>query len=196
MTLPLGSVVESVMFAGTVMTGGVESITVTVTLKDAGAEGLPRESLAEQVTGVTPELKRLPEAGEQLAGTDPSTRSFAVGAVQLTATGGESVDAGWSPGTPLRTGPVVSWTVTLNVPWVVRSASNVQVTRVVEIGNSVPGAEQVTPGSGVKDTTAPFGPVASAMMSAGTPSARADASGVPHSTSTAQTAIRPLTLIL
>ncbi|OAI54529.1 hypothetical protein AYO48_04895 [Gaiella sp. SCGC AG-212-M14] len=88
---PLGFVVESTMFAGTVMIGGVLSTTVTVTVNDADEE-LPAASVAEQMTGVAPEPKSEPEEGKQSTETAPSTRSVADGAGQLTATGGEPVE--------------------------------------------------------------------------------------------------------
>jgi len=91
------------------MTGFVVSVTFTVTVKDAVPEGLPRESVAEQLTVVTPPLKLLPELGEQLVGTpSPSTMSLAVGPAQVTVAGGELVVTAWSPGMLLRVGPVVS----------------------------------------------------------------------------------------
>jgi hypothetical protein len=130
------------MFAGTVMTGFVVSVTVTVTVKDADEE-LLCASVAEHVTVVGPGAKLLPEDGEQLVETDPSTRSFADGAGQLTVAGGEPVETGWSPGMPLRTGLVVSWTMTSNDPAETGFPSAsvvVQLTVVVPIGNRSPDA--------------------------------------------------------
>jgi hypothetical protein len=199
MTLPLGSVVESLMFAGTVMTGSVVSVTVTVTVNEAD-DVLLWASVAEQVTVVAPGPKSLPEAGEQLVPSDPSTMSFADGAVQVTAAGGEPVDTDLSSGMPLRAGAVVSTTVTSNEPAGTGFPSPsgvVQLTVVAPIGNRDPDAgSQLNPPSSYP-TFAPPGPVAS-IGPTGSPKAcaRAEASGVPHSTSTAQAAIRPLTLIL
>jgi hypothetical protein len=190
MTFPLGSVVELVMFAGTVMIGSVVSVTVTVTVKDPD-EGLPCASVAEHVTVVGPGLKLLPELGEQLVATDPSTRSLAEGPDQVTVSGGESVETDMSAGMPLRAGPVVSTTVTSNGP------PESQVTVVTPIGNSDPDAgSQVNPPSS-NGTLAPPGPVAS-IGPTGSPKAcvRADASGVPQRSANADTAISHLTLIL
>jgi hypothetical protein len=198
MALPPGSVVESLMFAGTVTTGSVVSVTVTVTVNDAEDE-LLCASVAEHVTVVVPALKLLPEVGEQLVPTDPSTTSLADGPVQGTAAGGESVDTDWLPGMPLRVGAVVSWTVTSNAAETGFPSASVpvQLTGVVPIRKRDPDAgSQVIPPSS-KATFAPPGPVASTGPT-GSPKAltRADASGVPANTSNTQTAIRPLTLIL
>ncbi len=78
---PAELVASAVMSAGTPMTGGVESHGPTVTLNGA-VEALLRVSLAEQVTVVVvPAGKVAPEAGLQLTGLEPSTRSVAVGSV-------------------------------------------------------------------------------------------------------------------
>lgn len=78
---PAELVASAVMSAGTPMFGGVESHGPTVTLNVAEEE-LLRVSLAEQVTRVVvPAAKVEPEAGLQLTGLEPSTRSVAVGSV-------------------------------------------------------------------------------------------------------------------
>ena len=57
------------------MTGGVTSRTVTVKLP---VPVLPRVSDAEQFTVVTPTVNMLFDAGEQVTGREPLTRSVAV----------------------------------------------------------------------------------------------------------------------
>src|SRR6266852_2614584 len=69
------------MLAGRVSAGGVVSWTVTVKVPFAV---LPWVSVAVQFTVVLPSAKVLPEAGEQLGVTEPSTVSLAV-AVKVTA---------------------------------------------------------------------------------------------------------------
>ena len=66
------------MSAGTVITGGVWSATMTWKLVDAEC---PLESLAEQLTVVDPTGNAEPEAGVQLTATTPVTASVAVGFV-------------------------------------------------------------------------------------------------------------------
>jgi hypothetical protein len=63
------------MLAGTLITGGVVGCTVTV--KEA-CEVLLCASVAAQVTVVAPMGNVEPDAGVQLTGSDPSTRSVAV----------------------------------------------------------------------------------------------------------------------
>jgi hypothetical protein len=95
----------------------------------------------------------------------------------------------------VTTGGVLSATVTVNGVAATVAAS-VQFTVVGPRGNWVPDAGvQVYPVSS-NVTIAPAELVASTVKSPGRTSTRADASGVPHNTSTAQAAIRPLTLIL
>ena len=60
--------------------GGVESLNVTLTVNDAVAV-FPCESVAEQVTVVSPTGKVDPDAGLHVAGTVPSTVSVADGVV-------------------------------------------------------------------------------------------------------------------
>src|SRR5262245_35449078 len=71
---PDGPVAGILAFAGTVMTGGVVSTTVTV--NDAVRE-LLRVSLAVHVTVVRPSGNVAPLAGRQLTGREPSTMSDA-----------------------------------------------------------------------------------------------------------------------
>src|SRR5919201_330441 len=62
---------------GTVTTGGVVSMIVTVTVKEAEPV-LPCESVALQVTVVVPTGNLLPEAGLQVGVSEPSTTSVAL----------------------------------------------------------------------------------------------------------------------
>ena len=71
---PRVPVASMLMFAGRVRIGAVVSVTVTVKLPLAV---LLRKSVAEQFTEVTPTRNVLPEAGEQVTETEPSTRSEA-----------------------------------------------------------------------------------------------------------------------
>jgi hypothetical protein len=73
-TAPLGPVASTVMSPGTVTTGGV--FCWTVTAKNPVAV-FPALSVAEQVTLVVPSGNAEPEAGVQVTGTEPSTRSEA-----------------------------------------------------------------------------------------------------------------------
>ncbi len=100
-------------------------------------------------------------------------------------------------GTPLNAGGVVSTTVTVNEPVGLGGiAPSSQFTVVGPNGNGDPDAgTQLKPALSYV-TVAPPGPVASTLKLPGRASARADASGVPHSTTSAQTAMSPRTLIL
>src|SRR5947207_3084887 len=71
---PDGPVASAVMSEGTVTIGAVVSTTVTWKL---ALPVLPCESVAEQVTSVSPSGNVLPEAGEQAVATVPSTISVA-----------------------------------------------------------------------------------------------------------------------
>jgi len=81
MTFPARSGVESLIFGALLMTGGLVSTSVTVTVKDAEAE-LPAASVAEQLTVVEfPFAGNVePDSGVHVTGTGPSTSSVAVGA--------------------------------------------------------------------------------------------------------------------
>jgi hypothetical protein len=74
-TAPPEEVATAVMGLGTASTGGVMSTTVIANDPDAV---LPDESVAVQVTSVTPTWNVLPDGGVQLTGTGPSTSSVAV----------------------------------------------------------------------------------------------------------------------
>jgi hypothetical protein len=75
---PPNPVAWAVMSAGTVITGGVWSATMTWKLVEAE---WPLGSLAEQLTVVDPTGNAEPEAGVQLTVTTPATASVAVGFV-------------------------------------------------------------------------------------------------------------------
>jgi hypothetical protein len=72
---PVAPVASTVALAGTVTTGRVVSVTVTV--KEADPV-LPRVSLAVHVTVVVPSGKVAPLAGVHVTATAPSTASLAV----------------------------------------------------------------------------------------------------------------------
>src|SRR4051794_18119507 len=74
-TAPAGLVASTVMFVGTVTTGGVVSTTVTL---NAPNDRLPAASIAEQLTVCVPSANVEPDAGTQLTGIGPSTLSTAV----------------------------------------------------------------------------------------------------------------------
>ena len=74
-TAPVAPVASSVRLAGTVMTGGVVSRTVTWNVRDAA---LPAASVAEAVTVVVPSGKTEPLARESVGMMEPSTASTAV----------------------------------------------------------------------------------------------------------------------
>jgi hypothetical protein len=115
-------------------------VLITVTLKLPLAT-LLLESLAEQFTGVVPTAKAEPEAGVQVTGTLPSTRSLAV-AVKDTVAGPRSPIVTVMSAGRLRAGAVVSTTVTVAVPVPMLPGGSVavQVTVVVPIGNVEPEA--------------------------------------------------------
>src|SRR5919201_1581448 len=135
-TFPLGSVVVVLMSSGRCSTGGVESRSVTVTLKLPVAL-LPCESFAVQVTVVVPTGNLLPESGLQSTGTDPSRLSVAVAENVTTFPLGSVVVVLMSPGR-LSTGGVLSTsvTVTLKLPVALFPCASVaeQVTVVVPTG--------------------------------------------------------------
>ena len=126
------------MSFGTVITGGVVSLTVT--LNDALAV-FPAPSVAEQLTLVVPAAKMEPDAGEQLTGTLPYTMSVALGSVYDTTAPASSVcDTVMFDGTLLITGGVKSVTVTLNEFVAESPAASwaLQLTVVVPIANVAP----------------------------------------------------------
>jgi hypothetical protein len=163
------------MSSGTVTDGS--PLSVTVTLKEL-LPVLPCESVAVQVTPVVPSGKVLPEAGEQLASNVPSTASLAE-AENATPDAPPALVANALivPGT-LTVGAVVSSTVTSKLADEVSLVSGlvaVQVTVVVpnpkvlpELGEQDTGLPSSAVGS-VQEKLAPAGPVASTVLSSGTP---------------------------
>jgi hypothetical protein len=128
------------MFAGTVIDGGVVSTTVTV---NEACAVLPRVSVAVQFTVVVPSGNVDPDAGVQLTGRGPSTRSVAVGLVYETAAPLAPVASFvMFAGTPEIVGGVVSTTITWNeaVDVLPLVSVAVQVTVVVPSGNVDPDA--------------------------------------------------------
>src|SRR3954469_10281484 len=101
--------------------------------------GLPAASVAEHVTVVVPTGNVLPEAGSQVTGTEPSTASLAV-AVKLTAAPVADVASAVMSAGSVRSGAVVSATVTTNdfVPGLPAASVAVQSTVVSPIGNVLP----------------------------------------------------------
>jgi hypothetical protein len=131
-----------------------------------------------QVTVVEPSAKVEPDAGTQTGVIAPSTVSLAVALKLTTAPDEEVASSVMSDGT-LISGSVVSCTITLNDADALLPAASVavQVTVVVPIGKVEPdGGVQtgvIAPSTvslavAVKFTSAPDGPVASAVMSVGT----------------------------
>src|SRR2546426_1326145 len=133
---PAALVASTVAFAGTVTTGPVVSVTVTV--NDA-ALWLPCASVAVQVTVVAPKGKVDPLAGVQLVATTPSRRSVA-DAVKLKIAPAALVASTVAFAGTVMIGPVVSTTVTVNdavllLPW---ASLAVHVTVVAPTGNVAP----------------------------------------------------------
>jgi len=138
---------------------------------------LPAPSVAEQPTVVTPSGNVEPETAEHVTATDPLTRSLAETVKFTTAPDGPVASSVMLAG-KVSVGGVVSWMVTLKLPLVVLPALSVaeQSTLVVPSGNVLPEAgvqDTVTEPSTMsvaeaeKETTAPDGPVASAVISPG-----------------------------
>ena len=156
--------------------GGLVSPLTTVTVKVI-VRVLPRVSEAVHVTVVVPIGKKLPDAGTQVTGRTPSTRSTAVGGGQVTNAPAPV------PGTvmlpkPVITGGVVSTTMTWNEaePVLLWESVAVQVTVVSTSGNMLPDAgaqvgvmlpSTMSNAVAVNVTTAPPGPVASRGDGAG-----------------------------
>jgi hypothetical protein len=160
---------------------GGEAAAPTVTVKLACAL-FPCVSVAVQVTVVVAIGNVDPEAGTQVTGRVPSIASIAVGFVYVTtAPLGPVAVATMLAGMPLKTGGVVSPTVTVKLACALFPCVSVavQVTVVVAIGNMDPeSGTQVTgrlPSTAsvavgyVYVTTAPLGPVAVAAILAGVP---------------------------
>jgi hypothetical protein len=172
---PAEEVPSTVMFAGTVTTGEVVSLTVTAKVL---LPVLPATSVAEQVTVVVPIAKVEPEAGEQVEANTPSTLSVADD-VKVAVAPVELVASVVMLAGTVTTGAVVSPTVTVKVLLPVLPAASVaeQVTVVVPIAKVEPDAGKqvgvdtplvVSVADAVKLITAPAELVASAVMLAGT----------------------------
>src|SRR5262249_44295392 len=112
-TAPSGPVASTVWLFGTVSFGGVVSRTVISKLFELS---FPRLSVAVQVTSLTLIGKKLPEAGVQVGVTLPSTRSVADAEYATVAPPASSASTVKSSGT-VMSGPVVSWTVTVKLPF-------------------------------------------------------------------------------
>src|SRR2546428_3584109 len=110
-TAPVALVASTVAFAGTVTTGPVVSVTVTV---NEAALWLPCASVAAQVTVVAPNGNVDPLVGVQLVATTPSRRSVA-DAVKLKIAPAALVASTVAFAGTATTGPVVSVTVTVKV---------------------------------------------------------------------------------
>lgn len=163
------------MFPGTVMLGGVVSTTETENDPDPA---LPPASTAEQCTVVAPSGNVEPLGGVQVIATGPSTRSYAEAEYETDAPAGPVASAVMLDGRE-RVGGVVSTTVTVKPADALLPASSVAVheTLVGPSGNVDPEAGVQT---GVtdpstrslavaeKETLAPDGPVASAVIPPGT----------------------------
>ena len=124
---------------GTFSAGFVVSTTLT---GNEAVAVLPRASFAEHVTVVVPRGKVDPVAGEQLTSTGPLTRSTAIGGVYAAREPpGPSASTIGPTGTWLKTGAVVSRTLTRNVALALFPLPSVavQVTVVVAIGKTAPG---------------------------------------------------------
>src|SRR2546425_131346 len=172
---PGALVASTVAFAGTVTTGPVVSVTVTV--NDA-APWLPCASVALQVTVVAPKGNVDPLAGVQLVATLPSSVSVA-DAVKVNAAPGALVASTVAFAGTVTTGPVVSVTVTVNdaALWLPCASVALQVTVVGPNGNVDPLAgvqlvatapSSVSVADAVKVNTAPAALVASIVAFAGT----------------------------
>jgi hypothetical protein len=160
----------------------IDGVRVTTETVKPFEARFPNESVALQVTAVEPTGNLLPEEGEQPTGTAPLTLSTALGGAQETMAPDRLTASTTSPvGTPVRTGGVVSRTVTEKLAEATFRYESValHVTLVKPIENAVPDpGEHVTGnapltmstacGAG-KVTTAPYDPVASSVRLAGTP---------------------------
>ncbi len=107
---PAGRSASTSRSSGTSMTGPVVSTTVTVKVL---SPVLPASSVAEQVTVFAPSGKVLPDPGEQVVATFPSTASVAVASYVVLAPPGPVASMVRSSGTATA-GAVVSSTVTSN----------------------------------------------------------------------------------
>jgi hypothetical protein len=135
---PAALVASATTLAGTVTTGAVPSLTVTVKL---ALPVLPAASVAVQFTGVAPMANLLPEAGVQLVAREPLTESSAV-AVKLTTAPEALVASVVMAAGTVNTGFMVSVTVTVKVamPMLPAASVAVQVTVVMPSANAEPEA--------------------------------------------------------
>ena len=133
---PAARVASTVTSDGTVMTGAVVSLTVTMNEADPL---LPRASLAVQFTVVGPSGKIVPLAGLHVGGTMPSMVSVA-DVVKVNAPPVAPVASIVALAGTVTTGGVVSATVTVNdaVLMFPRASLAVQLTVVVPSGNVAP----------------------------------------------------------
>jgi hypothetical protein len=133
---PVAPVASSVALAGTVTTGPIVSVTVTV---NDVAPLFPFVSVAVHETVVGPSGKVDPLAGVQLTARGPSTTSLA-DAVKLNAAPVAAVASTVAFAGTVTTGPVVSPTVTVNdaAPVFPVVSVVVQVTVVAPSGNVDP----------------------------------------------------------
>jgi hypothetical protein len=133
---PVAPVASTVALAGTVTTGRVVSVTVTV--KEA-APLLPRASMAVHVTVVAPSGNVAPLAGAHVAGTAPSMLSVA-DVVKLKGAPVAPVASTLAFAGTVTTGPIVSATVTVKAAarLLPRASVAVHVTVVVPSGNVAP----------------------------------------------------------
>src|SRR5438128_1095621 len=133
---PAALVASTVAFAGTVTTGAVVSVTVTV--NDA-VPRLPCASVAAQVTVVGPNGKVNPLAGVQVVASGPSRISVA-DAVKVWAAPAALVASTVALAGTVMTGPVVSVTVTMKdaAPGFPCASVAVQLTVVAPNGNVDP----------------------------------------------------------
>jgi hypothetical protein len=177
---PPGPVASAVIGPGTETVGAVASTSVTVTVKVA-VPVFPAPSGAEvQVTVVEPTGKLEPEARSQVAESEPEIVSVADTPPYMTVPpDGTPVVALTSEG-GVTTGSVVSTTVMLKLDGrdvFVDESDAVHDTEVVPSGNTPGERLHAMFGDGStsslalteKETLAPSGPVASAVMSSGTP---------------------------
>src|SRR5882762_5498919 len=133
---PAALVASTVAFAGTVTTGPVVSLTVTVNVLVATLAWL---SVAVHVTVVAPNTNVDPLAGVQLVATGPSSASVA-DAVKMYTAPVEPVASTVAFAGTVTTGPVVSLTVTVKVlvPTLAWLSVAVHVTVVAPNGNVAP----------------------------------------------------------
>src|SRR2546422_4363482 len=135
-TAPVAPVASTVAFAGTVTTGPVVSFTVTVKVLVPMLAWL---SVAVHVTVVGPNGNVDPLAGVQFAATLPSSRSVAEAVKVNTAPAALVASTVAFAGT-VTTGPVVSFTVTVNdsALWLPCASVALQVTVVGPNANVAP----------------------------------------------------------